>query len=594
MDSGEEDFLTTLKDIMTTPPLTIDYDEATDSFHLHGATQAHQMGLLGIPGCRFAAKGKNYWIIPARYAQVVAVGNTYQLEWTQAAIDRFTELDATVTACRELRDTGLKPDAEALITKLLSDHGVSPKPGQASAIVHLATAERAGNFSETGQGKSLIVSGAMKLYEIAPVLIVCPTSVLYNWQRELSRFGIASVVLDGTLTQRRKIEESFDPTKTSVMICSFGIARTSSRISGYGNTKLKRCNDCGGYQDIPDKKCEVHERFLNSIPWAAVVVDEAQRIRDPHTPQTRSVWHLAHSARYFWALTATPIESNADEFWSLLHAMDPREFPSSSKNRDRYLLQHQQPWGGVEILGLLPATKDEFHDITDWRWRRDVKVGMPDTVYEVRTCTLSPKNAKAYHQMETQMMAEVGGGVITASNHMVKYGRLRQMANATCEIGIDGEITMHDPSEKLDLFEDTLSAYSEPIIAWFASLKLLKLASERLTAAGVKHDVIHGGVSGKERQAVVDRFQNGEIDLLLLNPAAGGEGITLTRARISIWVMRPDSSIMNTQANGRNKRYGVEHEELLEIDLITLGTVEEDLLPKADVKQAAFDEVIRS
>jgi SNF2 family DNA or RNA helicase len=90
----------------------------------------------------------------------------------------------------------------------------------------------------------------------------------------------------------------------------------------------------------------------------------------------------------------------------------------------------------------------------------------------------------------------------------------------------------------------------------------------------------------------VTAFQSGDVDLILLNPAAGGEGITLTRARVSIWVMRPASSIQNSQADERNNRYGVEHDELLVIDLIVEGTIEEQALDRLAEKKAAKAEVV--
>lgn len=195
-------------------------------------------------------------------------------------------------------------------------------------------------------------------------------------------------------------------------------------------------------------------------------------------------------------------------------------------------------------------------------------------------------------------MAEIGlegsddTTVLLADNHMVKYTRLLQLANATCEIGGDGEVVMSEPSDKLDLFMDTLEDVGEPVIAWFASVKLLKLASDRLEKSGIKHVVIHGETSPKKRQEAVDAFQNGDVDLILLNPAAGGEGITLTRARVSVWVMRPASSIQNSQADDRNNRYGVEHDELLCIDLVAEGTIEEQALERLMAKRQALAEVV--
>lgn len=587
-----------LEDLISTPNLTLDHDVSTDLFRIHGATQAHRMGLLSIPGCRFVGRGQDHWTIPSRYAQLVALGNMFKLDWTQRAIDRYLQIHETVEACRKLRTEGLDPEDEQALVALLSKYGITPKPGQASAMAQLATAEKAALFSELGSGKSLVVSGTARLYGTLPMLIIAPSSVLFNWQRELAKFNIGSVVLTGTPGQRMKIIEKLDLTETPVVICSYGMAKAHSRIAGYGNTKLKRCNECGGSQDIPEAKCEAHERWLNTIPWQAVIADEAHRIRDPHTAQTRAVWHLMHQAENRWLLTNTPIEQDASEFWSLLHALDPEEHPSSSKYLDRYVLINQPPWGRREVLGLKPNTREEFLEITQWRWRRDVKVGVPELTHEIRTCQLKPKNQKAYDQMEKQLMAEVGltdendTAVLSASNHMVKRGRLVQMANATVQVDASGNVSLHEPSEKLDLWEDTMEDFPEPTICWFSSIKLLKLAQARLDAKGTSYVVLHGEVSPTARQQAVDDFQSGKVDLMLLNPAAGGEGITLTRARVSIVVSHPDSSIISKQLEGRQARYGVEHTELICVHLLTEGTVEEEYLPTLEAKIAAKEEVI--
>lgn len=587
-----------LNDLMATTELTLDHDASTDLFTIHGANQGHQMGLLSIPGCRFAGKGQRFWTVPARFAQVTTLGNLFKLNWTQIAIDRYLQIHETVEACRKLRTEGLDRADEEFLTGLLAEYGIVPKPGQAAAMAHLATAEQMLLASLTGSGKTVVVSGAARLYRTLPMLIVCPNSVLYNWKRELAKFNIGSTILTGTPAQRQKIIDKLDLSETPVVICSYGMAKAHSRIAGYGSTKLKRCNDCGGSQDTPEPKCETHERFLNTIAWEAVVVDEAHRIRDPHTVQTRAVWHLAGMAPYRWLLTATPIEQNAAEFWSLLHALDPVEHPSSSKYIDRYVDVNCPPWGGREILGLKRATRDEFEDVTQWRWRRDVLVGVPVLDHQIRTCALKPKSQKAYDQMDKQLMAEIGlldspeTAVLSASNHMVKRGRLVQMANATVEVDGSGNVSLHEPSEKLDLWEDTMADFQEPTLCWFSSIKLLKLAKARLDAKGTPYSELHGETSPADRQKAVDDFQDGRVDLMLLNPAAGGEGITLTRARVSIVVSHPDSSILTKQLEGRQARYGVEHTELICVHLITEGTVEEDYLPTLEAKIAAGQEVV--
>lgn len=580
--------------ITTMKQLTIDYGD-DDTFHVYGVTLATQSGMRLIPGARAPRKGSTVWKVPVRYLQLRALETSFDTLWTEAALHVRASLLDTTAAVRSLREGDLPEEHLGIFLDALSEYGISPKQGQAAAMAFLANGKRVGLFSELGSGKTLVVAGAAKLYNISPMLIIAPASVLYNWQRELARFGIAATVLDGTEAKRSKTIKAFDPEVTPALICSYNIAKSLSRHSGYGSIKLKRCNDCGGYQDIPEKRCEVHERWLNTIKWSAVVVDEAQRISDAHNAQTRAVWQLTAEAEYAWFLSATPIEQKAEQFWSLLHAIDPVEHPSFSTFCDRYILSSRTYWGTIERLGINPIRAEEFQDVTRWHWRRDVKSGTPEVVSEIRTCELLPKNAKAYKQMADQMMAELeDGSVVVAENHLVKRGKLRLMANGECAMQDDGSMWLTGKnSEKLDLLEDTLTDFPEDsIILWFASRRLMSCAADRLDNQGVEYVTIHGDVPAHKRQEAVDKFQSGQVRFILMNPAAGGEGITLTRARVSIWVMRPDSSILNEQADGRNNRYGSPHEALLNIDLVTLGTVEEDILPRLGEKRAATGEVI--
>jgi SNF2 family DNA or RNA helicase len=576
--------------------ITIDYDETEDVFILWGVSHGTQTEVRLIPGARAPKKGASTWKVPARFLQLVALsnGNVFTSNWTQAALDARQRLLDRAEILNFLREGSLGDDADLQMRDSLKAFGITPKPGQTAAMAYLANGKRVGLFSELGAGKSLVVSGAAKLWGISPMLVIAPASVLINWQRELAKFDIKSVVLTGTEAQRRKVMENYNPAETPALICSYKIASSLSRIAGYGSIKLKRCNDCGGFQDIPDKRCEVHERWLNTINWRVVVVDEAQRISDAHNTQTRAVWQLTSEADYAWFLSATPIEQKAEQFWSLLHAIDPVEHPSFSAFCDRYILSARTFWGSIERLGLNPVREEEFRTVTRPLWRRDVKSGTPEVVSEFRTCVLAPKNAKAYKSMNDQMMAELPDGkVVMADNHLTKRTKLRLMANGECTQLDDGTLWLTGKSEKLDLMEDTIADFPEDsIILWFSSRRLMACAMDRFEKNGVEYAHIDGDVSAAKRQQAVDDFQSGKVRFILMNPAAGGEGITLTRARVSIWVMRPDSSILNEQADGRNNRYGSPHESILNIDLVTLDTVEEEILPRLAEKQLETSKVV--
>lgn len=287
-------------------------------------------------------------------------------------------------------------------------------------------------------------------------------------------------------------------------------------------------------------------------------------------------------------------------FWSLLHFVAPDEWATSTKYRDRWALQHTNHFGVTEVLGLRPDRTAEFADVTGWRWLRRVKDpnNLPPKLSEFRHGELSAKELRAYKAMAKQLMTEVDGGVLVAENHMVKASRLLQLASSSLHVEGDGEhqtVTPILPSAKLDLMEDTIGDFDgQSVVVWFKHVGVLKLAEERLTAIGRKCVTFYGDRTAEERQTAVEAFQNGDVDTILLTAGAGSEGITLTRARVAICVERDWSSIKNVQLEDRIHRIGSEiHDDVLIVNLVMRGTIEEALYDALQDKADSVQEVLR-
>lgn len=561
-------------------------------------------GIELIPGSKYRGRGVNRWEIPRTYTACLALINTFG---TQASYEAYVELDADVLVwyteesaaidtVYEVIENGMSEDVRNAIRSLMPD-GFEPREHQIDAAVFLASVRGAALFDVPGMGKTATVGMAMSMYQLYPALVVCPKSLLYNWRRELRRFGIEPTILIGTPAQRRKILATYDPAESPVMVTSYEMVKAHSNIAGYGNIALKRCKACGGKDAaFPETKCEAHKRELNEIPWRTVAVDEAHRIGSAKTAQTRAVWAVSAQAEYRWPMTGTPIESSPMDMWSLLRFMSPTEFSGSSKFRDRFVKTYENFWGGTEIVGLLAETKDEFDRVTGWRWMRSEATGLPPKETELRTCTLSPKELKAYKQMDKQLMAELDDGqVLDAENNMVAWLRLNQFANGTVNVDDNGKVVLSEPSSKMDLMDETLDDLpkDEPKILWFVSVDLLEMAQKRLDAAERSYVSVYGDMSAEAVDDAVQAFQEGKVDHILLTFSKGGEGITLTRSRIAINVQRHPSAIKMDQAEKRNERIGSEiHDSLLEINLVAEGTVEEEYDEKLQAKHDKRDEVL--
>lgn len=584
--------MTDLPDLMASPTLTIDVLDDT-RFKLTGGTFVHKERISMIPGSRFVGRGEDFWTIPRAWTSITVLARLFKdnLNWTAPVVEWANSIWAgIIEPALQLRNEGAKPEWIEAIGAGLPD-GILTKDYQVAGALYLATAKRASLFDVQGTGKMTQTALTLSLYpDTLPALVVCPKSVLYTWQAELAKFGVLSIVVDGSVAERRKAFETFAEGKHSVLIISYGLMLKHSRVAGYGTIKLT----------------EDHRQHkeLQQTQWATVIADEGHRIKDPTAVQTRAVWACREHARYVWALTGTPIEKNIVDLWALLHFMDPVEWPSKTKYIDLWVMTAPGHFGGVEILGLRPDLIEEFRGLTEWHWRRQLaSEEMPPVVYDLRIPTLPAKAQKAYKDMKKQLMVELQVGeselfqTLFAANHMTKAGRLHMMASAT--VAFDAEdpekVRMIEPSWKLDAVQDAMKDYPDtPIIFWFNNRDLLHMFETRLDKDEIRHVAVHGDITGRDRFEAVDSFQRGDVDCILVTYGAGSEGTTLTRSPVAFRVQRPLSSIKDQQAPFRNRRIGSEHHEhITYVDFVTRGTYEENVIANLDGKTEAQQEVLR-
>lgn len=589
--------MTDLPDLTMTPRLQLDLDPTDHTkIRVTGGTFVHKDRIASVPGSRFVGNGKDYWTIPRTWTAVKVATRQFagQLDWTPAAAEWANSIwTGLVEPSLKLRNEGAKPEWVEAIGKSMPD-GFRVLDYQIAGALFLATARKAALFDQQGTGKMTQVALTLSLYPDAlPALIICPKSVLYTWQEELGKFGVKSVIADGSAANRRKVFEEFaadnllEPAdRAQVMIISYGLMFKHSRVAGFGTIKLS---------DEHRTPKEIQE-----TAWACVVADEAHRIKDPTAVQTRACWAAREGAKYVWATTGTPMEKDAVDLWALLHYLDPIEFPSKTKYIDLWVMTAPSYFGGIEILGLRPDNEDEFRACTEWHWRR-VLAGedLPPIIEDKRTAFMEGQYRKAYTDMKKQLMAEVDSDgsfdTLFAPNHMVKTGRLKMMASSKIMITADDNVLMVEPSWKLDAVEDAMTDYpNTPTIYWFDNRALLHMLEARFNNHGIPFVSIHGDISAQDRAEAVRSFQQGEVDHIFLTYGAGAEGVTLTRAPVAFRVQRPWSSITDQQAPFRNRRIGSEgHEHITYVDFVTQNTVEEDLVQQHIEKLSHQQEILQ-
>lgn len=559
-----------------------------------------------VPGLRYDGKRK-VWHGPIAWSTCVTLKGVFR--------ERLTYGDALKAWAWQEHESWVRPNGELrerlapLNGRYFPDERLYPHQDVGAEFMLYADCILA---DEMGLGKSITTLTALRSTEDdLPAVIICPNSVKSVWAHEAYTWFPAATpyVITGSAVQRKKLLGQAAEDLTALVIINYEAVKLHSRLAPYGSVRLKRCVDCGGRDEaVPAASCHKHPKELNGIDWRTVIVDEAHRLKDPSSQQTRACWAVMHqpTVQQRWALTGTPIANDVGDLWSIMHGVAPRDFPTKSKFIDRYAMLGWSPYGALNIVGVRPDTRDEYERIVYPRLRRVLKSQvlpqLPEKVYVTREAPMSPKQTKAYRQMEDDLLTELDDGdVIVSKTNLVKATRLLQFSSSYAEVEPETlQLKLSEPSSKLDVLEEVLAELGERQVAVCAlSRQLIELAAARLDSrekrklSHVSYTLLTGAVPEVLRAQNVRDFQEGRVRCILFTVGAGGVGITLTAADTIVFLQRSWSMIENRQATDRVHRIGSEqHESITVIDVIAPGTIEERQLQVLHEKLSRLQEVV--
>ena len=519
---------------------------------------------------------------------------------------------------------------------------------QTAGASFLLTADNALLGDDMGMGKTAQMLSVVAhlidndVSDALPALVICPNTVKAGWVHQIEKWNVDvhAYVITGSAAQRRKQFAAAAVDPRAFVIVNIEAVRQFSRLSGYGSINLKKCRECDkrfGEEGLTATRCEVHPKELNTMNFRTVILDEAHRIKDPTSKQSRACWAVSHgpSVRHRYAMTGTPVANHVGDLWSIMHFIEPKEYPTKSKFVDRYALQSWNAFGGMDIVGVNPHTKDEFYSILDPRFRRTPKAlvltQLPRVVRPTRYVDMTPKQAVAYNDMSTKLLTTLDTGeVLMAKNHLIGSLRLMQLASSYCDVDVEQlpieshsfgddclgcggttdtghkdfcqigwkyNVTLREPSPKLDAMEeayDELGGKSVVIVA--QSRQLIDLAAKRFAARKIPYGLITGPVSEYDRHLAIQQFRNNKINVILMTISAGGTGVDgLQHADTMFVLQRSWSMIHNVQVDGRVDRIGSEkHDSVTIVDFVTRGTIEEEVLfPRLVEKYNRLEEINR-
>ncbi len=392
------------------------------------------------------------------------------------------------------------------------------------------------------------IDRALSGEEILPTLLICPTSVMGNWQREARRFVPRLRVRLHHGPQRLEGDAFVrDAKRMHLVIVSYGLAD----------------------RDLED---------LMKVSWKRVILDEAQNIKNPSTRQHKAVKRIPASSRF--ALTGTPVENRLSEMWSIYDFLIPGHLGTAAQFGKKFSRPIQQE-KDVNAAGLLKRLTAPFL-LRRVKTDPNVAGDLPEKQENKVFCALTREQATLYQAVVDRMATEMAGHDEQAKSGMVLNTllRLKQVCNHPALFLGDGS-ELGDRSGKLqrlgEMLEEVIEEGEKALI--FTQFKEMgDLIAKYLRGhLGTEIPFLHGGVERTKRDEMVDTFQAGgpgSSPALLLSLKAGGTGLNLTAASHVFHFDRWWNPAVEDQATDRAFRIGQKRNVLVH-KFVCQGTVEE-------------------
>lgn len=423
---------------------------------------------------------------------------------------------------------------------------------------------------DMGLGKTIQTLALLQYYrekgEKRPALLVCPTSLIGNWQKEASRFtpGLSLLVHQGPdriKDMKRFAREAEDQ---AVVLTSYGLLHRDQEL-------------------------------FRQIRWSGIILDEAQNIKNAGTRQAQAACAL--QAGYRLALTGTPVENNVGDLWSLMQFMNPGLLGNQAGfKRDFFIpiqvngnddaAQKLKRLTGPFILRRMKTDKSIINDLPD---KLEMKV----------FCTLTREQASLYAAVvkEVEEGLEGAEGIERKGLILSALSRLKQVCNHPAQFLKDNSMPAGRSGKMqrlTEMCEEILDMGERALIfTQFAEMGDI-LRRHLMEAFGRQVLFLHGGVPPKERNRMVELFQNDSgPPLFILSLKAGGTGLNLTRASHVFHFDRWWNPAVEDQATDRAFRIGqTKHVQVHKF--VVTGTIEERIDEMIERKKDVAGRIVGS
>lgn len=417
-------------------------------------------------------------------------------------------------------------------------------------------------FNQQRTGKTPTSIRAMVERNITKLLVVCPASAIYPWVEEIQAWSpLPATALVGTPKQKERLLSTWN---VGALVVSYDSLKMTQRSKGL-------------IEQL--KPLELH----------GVILDEAHRIKNRTSANAKAAFALSKFIPFRLALTGTPAPNRPEEVWSILHFLYPSQFKSYWKFINTYFYTYRQSAGThqyMQIGEFRPGKQLELQQIlakcSTQRKRRDVMQWLPEKEYQ--KVYLPPTKQQQKYLAELEEYYETEHVVTqTVLDRLIRYR----------QICLDpGLLDLKGTSPKTDWILQYLADYpNQPTIIFSKFTSFLKRLAPALTK--YPFGLIVGDTSLALRKQYIDDFQQGRLDLLLINIDAGKEALTLDRAEAVIFtdkyppvgdLEQAEDRFVSTTPDKADKPH-------LIYELIMKGTYDEELYTLLAKRASAVDAI---
>jgi SNF2 family DNA or RNA helicase len=383
-------------------------------------------------------------------------------------------------------------------------------------------------------------------------LIVSPSSVVYNWEKECEQFApsIRTTVISGTIEERgEQLKHALETDEIDVLITSYPLIQ----------------------RDI---------EYYQKHNFQTIILDESQNVKNDATKTTKAVRQL--NANTIFALSGTPIENNLNELWSLFSITLPGLFRSKKAFNE---MSEEEIAQKIDIFILR-------------RMKEDVLDDLPPKTETIEYIELSEEQKRLYQTQLSLIRNDVESLI---EEDAFEQNRMRVLAGMTrlrqicCDPRLIDE-SYEGGSAKLERLMEYLRealANKKRIVLFSQFTSMLAIIREILEDYGVSYHYLDGGTPKKDRLELTTRFNEGEKDIFLISLRAGGTGLNLTGGDTVILYDSWWNPAIEDQAADRVHRFG-QQKSVQVIRMIMKGTIEEGINELQDQKRELIDNVIRT